>query len=78
MEENKELVQEQLEVNETIENMDEKTLANIVSDGLKYRFTKSFLVKQLPATMVEKTVPKNENVTPTPRALNAFPFLVMG
>lgn len=53
MEEDNEIIQEQLN---TIENVDEKVLADFVASKINYEFQKSFLVKQLPVKMVEKTI----------------------
>jgi len=39
-----------------IENVDETVLAEFVSSKIKYEFAKSFLVKQLEPTMVEKEI----------------------
>lgn len=46
-------VQEQLN---TIENVDEQVLADFVSSKIKYEFAKSFLVKQMPVHMIDKTI----------------------
>ena len=46
-------VQEQLN---TIENVDEQVLAGFVSSKIKYEFAKSFLVKQMPVHMIDKTI----------------------
>lgn len=46
-------IKEQLE---SIENVDEVVLANFVSGKINYEFSKSFLVKQLPSKMIEKTI----------------------
>jgi len=49
-------VQEQTPEMVEVENMDETVLANAVSDAIKYEFTKSYLVKQLPVKMLKKTM----------------------
>lgn len=53
MEENNENIQEQLN---TIENVDEQVLVDFVSGKIKYEFAKSFLVKQMPVHMIDKTI----------------------
>ena len=58
MEENK--VQEQLPIVPAVENVDNKVLANAVNEKLEYSFAKHFLVKQLDAKKVLKTLTKPE------------------
>jgi len=53
MEEEIKEVQEQFN---QIENVDEQVLADFVSGKIRYEFAKSFLVKQMPVHMIDKTI----------------------